>query len=110
MTPILCMPSDRTRGVRNRRNLHRSREIRVPAPATASAPAPSGRHRLDPGAAAPEPRAMKWEGRAVVLGCLAWYLVVFALLVFFANWSARRSAEVIGPPIERARAVVSPPD
>jgi hypothetical protein len=108
MTPILAMPSDRKQGVRHRHNPLGSGESGVPAAVRASTP--RGRHRLDPGADAPGPPARKWEGRAVILGCLAWYLVVFGLLVLLASSSARRSTGVIGPPDPRAPTAVAPPE
>jgi hypothetical protein len=108
MSPILFMPSDRKQGVRNRRNSLGSGESRFLA--AVSAPAPSGRYRLDPGAEALAPPVMKWQGRAVVVGCLAWYLVVLCLMVLLGSLASPRSTKEIGPANQGAPAAVAPPE
>jgi hypothetical protein len=49
------------------------------------------------------------NGRALILGCLAWYLAVLGLLVVLASWSGRRPAEVAGPP-DQGAIIAAPPE
>jgi hypothetical protein len=79
-------------------------------PATAIAEAPPARRRLDPGMPAPERPARIWSGRALVLGCLTWYLLIFGLLFLLANVSAHRSPEESGRPDQAAPPAVAPPE
>jgi hypothetical protein len=108
MTPILSMASDRKQVVRNRRDPLGSVESGVPAATSTSTPA--SRRRLEPGSGGPGTPATRWQGREVVLGCLAWYLAVLGLLVLLASFTARRPTEAIGPPDRPTPTDVAPPE
>jgi hypothetical protein len=51
-----------------------------------------------------------WQGRALVLGCIAWYLAVLGLLVLLSTWSARRPTDAIEPPDRPSATAVGPPE
>src|SRR5262245_28698930 len=102
------MPNDRKQSVGSRRNPLGSGECGVPAALGASTP--PGRLRLDRRAEAPEPPAIKWRGRTLVLGCLAWFLILLGLLALLEHLAARRSPETVGLPERHAPAAGAPPE
>jgi hypothetical protein len=90
------MPNDREPQHRGRRDHLGS--VGGGGPTAVGESVPPGPHRLDPGVESPEPHATTSGVRPFVLGCLAWYLVLFVLLVLLECFAARRPPEEFGPP------------
>ena len=77
--------------------------------ATLDAPT-ARRNRPDSGMRDSGFRASKWGWKIAVLGCLAWYLAVFGLLVLLSNFSGRPSPSERGPADPQIPSTVSPPE